>query len=50
MSTHVLEFQSFFSFLHHFVLVKLDTSSIRFKRNECMNMGWDRIKAELNLC
>ena len=30
MSTHVARFQPFFQFLiHHFVLVKLDTSSIR---------------------
>ena len=29
MSTHVSGFQSFFSFLHHFVLAKLATSSIR---------------------
>ena len=30
MSTHVPEFQSFFAgFLHHFVLAKLATSSIR---------------------
>ena len=31
MSTHVPGFQSFFSFLHHFVLAKLATSSIRVK-------------------
>ena len=29
MSTHLPVFQSFFSFLHHFVLVKLASSSIR---------------------
>ena len=29
MNTHVPGFQSFFSFWHHFVLVKLATSSIR---------------------
>ena len=29
MSTHVPGFQTFFRFLHHFVLAKLATSSIR---------------------
>ena len=29
MSTHVPAFQSFSAFLHHFVLAKLDTSSVR---------------------
>ena len=29
MSTHLPRFQSFSAFLHHFVLTKLDTSSIR---------------------
>ena len=29
MSTHVLEFQSFLGFLHHFVLAKIATSNIR---------------------
>ena len=29
MSTHMLGFQSFFSFLHHFVLAKLAASSTR---------------------
>ena len=33
MGTHLLGFQSFFSFfLHHFVLTKLATSSIRVKQ------------------
>ena len=31
MSTHFPGFQSFFRFLHHFVLAKLATSSIRVK-------------------
>ena len=31
MSTHVPGFQSFFSFLIHFVLAKLATSNIRVK-------------------
>ena len=31
MSTHMPGFQSFFSFLCHFVLAKLATSSIRVK-------------------
>ena len=31
MSTHEPGFQSFFSFLHHFALAKLATSSIRVK-------------------
>ena len=31
MSTHVPGFQPLFSFLHHFVLAKLATSSIRVK-------------------
>ena len=33
MSTHMPGFQSFFWFLHQFVLAKLANSSIRFKRN-----------------
>ena len=31
MSTHLNGFQSFFRFLHHFVLAKVATSSIRVK-------------------
>ena len=31
MSTHIPGFQSFFSFLHYFVLVELATISIRVK-------------------
>ena len=31
MSTHMLGFGSFFSNLHHFVLLKLATTSIRVK-------------------
>ena len=31
MGIHVPGFQSFFSFLHHYVTAKLATSSIRFK-------------------
>ena len=34
MSTHKPGFQSFFRFLHHFVLAKLVTSSIRVKATE----------------
>ena len=33
MSTHMPGFQTFFRFLHHFVLVKLVASSIRVKFN-----------------
>ena len=33
MSTHLLGFRSFFRFLHHFVLGKLATSSIRVKQS-----------------
>ena len=32
MSNHVPGLQSFFSFLHHFVLAKFATSSVRVKR------------------
>ena len=32
MSTHMPGFQSFFRFLHHFVLVKFATSSIKVNR------------------
>ena len=31
MSTHLIGFQVFFSFLHYFVLAKLATSSMKFK-------------------
>ena len=32
MSTHLLGFQSFSAFLHHFVLAKLASSSLRVKK------------------
>ena len=35
MSTHIPGFQSFFRFLHHFVLVKFCTSSIRVINYMC---------------
>ena len=41
MSTHVPGFQSFFSVLHHFVLAKLATTSIKvksFSRNCCLDI------------
>ena len=37
MSTHIPGFQSFFSFLHHFAMAKLATSSIRVKQS-CLNI------------
>ena len=42
MSTHVPGFQTFFSCMHHFVMGKLATSSIRV---ECgvISVGFDRI-------
>ena len=41
MSIHVPGFQSFFSgFLHHFVLAKLATSSIRVKLCVCWFQVW----------
>ena len=38
MSPNVPGFQSFFSFLHNFVLAKLASSSIRVKEEYCCNM------------
>ena len=36
MSTHMPGFQSFLDVLHHFVLAKLGTSSIRVKTYSCL--------------
>ena len=36
MSTHVPSFQSFFSFLHHFVLSKLAILTLRVKHEKCL--------------
>ena len=38
MSTHVPGFQSFFRFLHHFVMAKLATSSLRLKFQLCASL------------
>ena len=46
MSTQVAGFQSFSGFLHHFVLAKLATSSIRVKR---INLDTEYCKLEVSL-
>ena len=46
MSTLVAGFQSFSGFLHHFVLAKLATSSIRGKR---INLNTEYCKLEVSL-
>ena len=39
MSTHLPGFQSFFRFLHHFVLAKLATSSVRVKDSQTLPLS-----------
>ena len=40
MSTHLPGFQSFFKFLHHFVLAKLATGSIRVEGLDTVKVSW----------
>ena len=49
MSTHLLGFQSFFRFLHHFVLAKLATSSIRVNSLHPWDFPWQVSSAGLTL-
>ena len=39
MSTHLPGFQSFSGFLHHFVLAKVATSSIRVKKDKLLKIN-----------
>ena len=49
MSTHLLGFQSFSRFLHHFVLAKLVTSSIMVKQLCCWWLIWQVQNGEKSL-